>query len=103
MYNVTVKDILGAEVKVNSWIAVSFREGTNSALRIGKVIGFGRRKLYNNEIPTMAVEWYITSGILMPAKPSSIDSQNGKFVIIPSPIGDLNDATIQGLQSRKNV
>jgi hypothetical protein len=85
MCDVTMKDILGEEVKVNSWIAVSFREGTNSSLRIGKVIGFGRRKLYNNEILTMAVQWYITSGILMPAKPSSIDSKNCKFVIIPPP------------------
>ena len=87
MHNVTVKDILGTEVKINSWIAISFKEGNNAVLRIGKVVGFGRRNSIYSSNDTFAVEWYISSGIMLPAKATSIDSDTTRCVIIPSPLG----------------
>jgi hypothetical protein len=84
MHNVT--DILGHEVHVKDWIAVSFREGNNAALRVGQVIGFGRRNLNGGKVDTMAVEWYLSSGYKVPDKPTSIDSCSAKFVVISSPI-----------------
>ncbi len=81
----SVKDILGMKVKVNDWVAVSFRRGNHAELRVGKVIGFGRRTLYGNEVPTMAIEWIVSSGYSLPKGPTSIDSSGAKFVIIPNP------------------
>ncbi len=81
----TVKDLLGTELKINDWVAVAFRRGNHSELRIGRVVGFGRRTLYGDEIPTTAIEWYVSSYSLPGTRVTSIDSEKASFVIIAPP------------------
>lgn len=79
----SVEDFTGKQVVVGDQVAVAFRLGNSSELRVGEVKGFGKKNDgYSDEpLDTMLIEWDATSGYSgMRGKTTAIHVDRGRFV-----------------------